>query len=165
MSSIDNCFEAHPSCCSDSDRLEPIARSDDLGSTLKSFFGSLKSVSFEQENRGNAGAPVHQNFRRGCLAGTGFCFISHIGDVQPCGYLNLIAGNIRRQPFREIYLKSELFRNLRDVSRLGGKCGYCEYRMICGGCRARAYGVQGNYLGEEPYCIYQPQRREKNPRM
>lgn len=158
-------FQAHPSCCLESDRLDSVGLSDDPRTTLKSFFGSLKSVSSEEEKRGNASAPVHQSFRRGCLAGTGFCFISHIGDVQPCGYLNLVAGNVRRQPFGEIYLKSELFRNLRDVSQLGGKCGCCEYRMICGGCRARAYSVQGDYLGEEPYCIYQPGKREKNLRI
>ena len=165
MSSIDNCFEAHPSCCSESDKFERVIPSDDQESTLKSFFGSLKSISSEQEDHRNAGASVHQSFRRGCLAGTGFCFISHIGDVQPCGYLNLAAGNVRRQSFGEIYLKSELFRNLRDISQLGGKCGYCEYRMICGGCRARAYSVQGDYLAEEPYCIYQPRKREKNSRI
>jgi radical SAM protein with 4Fe4S-binding SPASM domain len=165
MSSIDNCFEAHPSCCSESDKFERVIPSDDQESTLKSFFGSLKSISSEREDHRNADAPVHQSFRRGCLAGTGFCFVSHVGDVQPCGYLNLVAGNIRKQSFGEIYLESELFRNLRDVSQLGGKCGYCEYRMICGGCRARAYGVQGDYLGEEPYCIYQPRKREKNSRM
>lgn len=160
--SVDNCFQAHPSCCSESDRFDPVAPSDDLGSTLKSFFGSLKSISSEREDHRDASASAHQNFRRGCLAGSGFCFVSHIGDVQPCGYLNLAAGNVCRQSFGEIYLKSELFRNLRDVSQLGGKCGYCEYRMICGGCRARAYSVQGDYLSEEPYCIYQPGKREKN---
>jgi len=94
---------------------------------------------------------------RGCLAGTGFCFISHKGRVQGCGYLDVSAGNIREQSFGEIWHNSPLFRNLRDLSLVKGKCGACEYKRICGGCRARAYEATGDYLKEEPYCIYQPQ--------
>jgi heme b synthase len=93
---------------------------------------------------------------RGCLAGDGYCFISYRGDVTPCGYLPIVAGNIRERPFRDIYLDSPLFRSLRDFSRYEGKCGACEFLQVCGGCRARAYSLTGNYLAEEPYCIYQP---------
>lgn len=98
---------------------------------------------------------------RGCLAGTGVCFISHRGDVQPCGYLPLSAGNVMEKPFKEIWEGSELFKNLRDYNALEGKCGICEYRAFCGGCRARAYYETGNYLDEEPYCVYEPVRSLK----
>ncbi|MBN1497048.1 MAG: heme b synthase [Spirochaetes bacterium] len=95
---------------------------------------------------------------RGCLAGSGVCFISHRGDVQPCGYLPLVAGNVLRQPFHEIWSDSHLFRTLRDFDAMTGKCGYCEYRTVCGGCRARAYYETGDFLSDEPYCAYLPQR-------
>ncbi len=93
---------------------------------------------------------------RGCLAGTAVCFVSKLGQVQPCGYLPVAAGNIRRQAFREIWESSGLFADLRDVHLLKGKCGLCEYRVVCEGCRARAYAETGDYLEEEPYCIYYP---------
>lgn len=98
---------------------------------------------------------------RGCLGGTAFCFISHIGDVQPCGYLELNCGNIRHQSFETIWQESEVFKNLRDPNRYKGKCRRCEYRHVCGGCRARAYALTGDYLAEEPFCIYQPSGAEK----
>jgi heme b synthase len=93
---------------------------------------------------------------RGCLAADGYCFISHRGDVTPCGYFPVVAGNVRQRPFRGIYLESPLFRSLRDLADYEGKCGACEFLRVCGGCRARAYSLTGNYLAEEPYCIYQP---------
>jgi AdoMet-dependent heme synthase len=95
---------------------------------------------------------------RGCLAGTGFCFISHTGRVQGCGYLDVEAGNVRKTPFREIWLNSPVFKSLRDLSNIKGKCGACEYKRICGGCRARAYESSGDYLQSEPYCLHQPSR-------
>ena len=93
---------------------------------------------------------------RGCLGGSGFCFISHVGRVQACGYLDVEAGNIRKNSFSEIWRNSPLFNSLRDYSLVKGKCGACEYVSVCGGCRARAYEATGDYLAEEPYCIYQP---------
>jgi len=99
---------------------------------------------------------------KGCLAGTGVCFVSHKGDVYPCGYLPAFAGNIRKAPFPEIWKGSEVFKSLRDESLLTGKCGPCEFKSVCGGCRARAYAETGNYLAEEPYCAYTPFRL-KNP--
>ncbi len=93
---------------------------------------------------------------RGCLAGTGFCFVSHVGRVQGCGYLDVAAGNIREQPFSHIWRHSPLFEQLRDYSLIKGKCGRCEFKEVCGGCRARAYEGTGDYLAEEPYCIYKP---------
>jgi len=93
---------------------------------------------------------------RGCLAGSGVCFISHKGVVQPCGYLPLAAGDLRHQGFREIWEDSKLFAELRDPGQLEGKCGCCEFKLVCLGCRARAYGMTGNWKGEEPFCVYEP---------
>jgi heme b synthase len=95
---------------------------------------------------------------RGCLAGTGFCFISNQGVVQPCGFLALACGNVTETPFADIWHDSEIFAALRDPDRLEGKCGRCEYRRVCGGCRARAFEATGNFLTEEPLCSYQPPR-------
>jgi radical SAM protein with 4Fe4S-binding SPASM domain len=93
---------------------------------------------------------------RGCLAGIGFCFISHIGEVQGCGYFDKVAGNVREQTFPEVWRDSPLFNELRDFDGLKGKCGACEYKKVCGGCRARAYEATGDYMAEEPYCAYVP---------
>ncbi len=93
---------------------------------------------------------------RGCLGGISFCFISHVGQVQPCGYLELNCGNVREKPFPEIWEKSSTFQDLRNFDGYGGKCGRCEFRKVCGGCRARAYEISGDYMAEEPYCIYEP---------
>jgi len=95
---------------------------------------------------------------RGCLGGISFCFISHVGQVQPCGYLELNCGNVYKQSFAEIWENSKVFRNLRDLSKYGGKCGKCEFIKVCGGCRARAYEATGDYLAEEPLCLYQPKQ-------
>jgi heme b synthase len=93
---------------------------------------------------------------RGCLGGTGFCFISHTGIVQPCGFLDLPCGDVTRESFVRIWHDSEIFNKLRDYKQLEGKCGICEYKAVCGGCRARAYEATGDYLAEEPLCSYQP---------
>jgi heme b synthase len=93
---------------------------------------------------------------RGCLGGISFCFISHRGQVQPCGYLELDCGNVREIPFREIWTHSPVFQRLRNTDGYQGKCGRCEFRKVCGGCRARAYEVSGDEMAEEPYCIYEP---------
>jgi radical SAM protein with 4Fe4S-binding SPASM domain len=93
---------------------------------------------------------------RGCLGGISFCFISHVGQVQPCGYLELNCGNVRERPFDQIWAQSEIFKNLRNTDGYRGKCSRCEFRKVCGGCRARAYETSGDYMTEEPYCIYEP---------
>ena len=95
---------------------------------------------------------------RGCLAGQSFCFISHKGDVQPCGYLDLVVGNVRHTPLRTIWSEAPLFRQFRDPAAYQGKCGRCDYQPVCGGCRARAYAATGNPLGPEPLCAYVPSR-------
>jgi heme b synthase len=95
---------------------------------------------------------------RGCLGGIGFLFISHVGDVQPCGYLEALSGNVRRQRLKEIWESSPVFLRLRDFSAYRGRCGRCEYKRVCGGCRARAFERSGDFMAEEPLCIYQPGR-------
>ncbi len=96
---------------------------------------------------------------RGCLGGTGFCFISHTGQVQPCGYLELDCGNVRQTPFPEIWRSSKHFLEFRNPLDYKGKCGPCEYHKVCGGCRARAHSLTGNHLAEEPLCSYTPKAR------
>lgn len=100
---------------------------------------------------------------RGLNDGKGFVFISHKGDVFPSGFLPLSAGNIRQQTLESIYRESDLFRALRNTSKLEGKCGACEFKEICGGSRARAYALTGTPSGQEPCCAYVPkgyQRQE-----
>jgi AdoMet-dependent heme synthase len=96
---------------------------------------------------------------KGCLAGTAVCFISNQGEVYPCGYLPALAGDLKKQPFADIWENSVVFNQLRDVDNLKGKCGCCEFRNVCMGCRARAYAATGNYLDEEPFCIYEPRTK------
>jgi radical SAM protein with 4Fe4S-binding SPASM domain len=111
---------------------------------------------------------------RGCLAGITYCRIFANGDVTPCPYLPVSAGNIRTTPFPEIWNNSSLFAALRDPSHLTGKCGQCGYKSSCGGCRARAYrredamsslwcdglatpeAASGECCGEDPWCPYEP---------
>lgn len=95
----------------------------------------------------------------GCMGGKSFAFISHTGEVQICGFLEKSAGNLRANgfDFKEIWSSSDYLQEIRDVNSYAGKCGYCEYRRLCGGCRARAFALTGNYLETEPFCIYQPQ--------
>lgn len=95
---------------------------------------------------------------KGCLAGSAVCFVSYKGDVYPCGYFPVSAGNVLKTPIGEIWRDSTLFAALRDPSLLKGKCAGCEFARVCGGCRARAYAETGDYLEEEPYCVYQPRR-------
>jgi len=110
---------------------------------------------------------------RGCIAGLYYCRIYPNGDVTPCPYLPIKLGNVREKSFKEIWLNSQIFKALRDPNSLKGKCGTCEYRTLCGGCRARAYGLSSDfidycgdlhepaeakkdYLTEDPWCVYQP---------
>ncbi len=117
---------------------------------------NTQGVLLDEKSVTKAGKDATNSMTRGCLAGTGFCFISHSGKVQGCGYLNVEAGDVREKSFSEIWMNSTLFRELRDLSNIKGKCSLCEYKMVCGGCRARAYESTGDYLEAEPYCIYEP---------
>ena len=117
----------------------------------------LKPQTTGQPGGHAGGHPSDMNaVTKGCLAGTGVCFISHEGEVFPCGYLPVIAGDLRKQRFAEIWQNSAVFAELRDTGNLKGKCGCCEFRNICMGCRARAFAASGDYLDEEPFCVYQP---------
>ncbi|MFF4547703.1 TIGR04053 family radical SAM/SPASM domain-containing protein [Streptomyces sp. NPDC001435] len=89
-------------------------------------------------------------------AGRGFVFVSHHGTVHPSGFLPKSAGSVRETPLTEIYRNSELFTGLRDPDRLGGRCGSCEFRRVCGGSRSRAFAVTGDPYAEEPWCDYRP---------
>jgi heme b synthase len=105
---------------------------------------------------GQSGRPV----QAGCMGGKGFAFVSHVGVVQICGFLDTPCGDVRQANYdlRKIWETSEVFRQVRDVDSYQGRCGRCEFRNACGGCRARAYAMTGNYLAEEPFCTYQPKR-------
>ncbi len=88
--------------------------------------------------------------------GKGFAFVSHTGEVFPSGFLPISGGNVRHQTLTGIYRDSKLFQSLRDSSNLKGKCGRCEFRDLCGGSRARAYAITGDYFAQDPCCAYQP---------
>ena len=106
------------------------------------------------------GHPKGRSAGGGCLGGTAFAFISAAGKVAPCGYLPLEAGDVREGGFAKVWRESPLFIELRDRANLSGRCGACEYRKVCGGCRARAYALSGDHLAEEPYCTHVPRRAE-----
>lgn len=101
---------------------------------------------------------------KGCLAGQLIALIDVDGNVLPCSYFPEPAGNVKEQPFKEIWEHSKLFQELRDFKQYKGKCGVCEFVNVCGGCRARAYAIEGDYLSEEPFCSYVPKttRRKKD---
>ncbi|MBM4395512.1 MAG: radical SAM protein [Deltaproteobacteria bacterium] len=98
---------------------------------------------------------------KGCVAGQTICLIDAFGDVRPCSYMEPVAGNVFEQPFRKIWEDSPLMRSMRDFDSYGGRCGRCEYRNVCGGCRARAYSVAGDVMAEEPFCDYVPLRMRR----
>ncbi len=95
---------------------------------------------------------------KGCLAGQAVCFVSHTGEVFPCGYLPVSSGNVKNVPLPTIWKDSIVFADLRDDARLEGKCGMCEFKKVCMGCRARAFGTTHDYLAEEPNCNFTPTR-------
>jgi radical SAM protein len=92
----------------------------------------------------------------GVSEGRGFVFVSHTGEIYPSGFLPISAGNVLLDSLAHVYRTSPLFLELRDSDTRHGKCGYCEYRRLCGGSRARAYAFTGDYLAEDPRCAYQP---------
>jgi radical SAM protein with 4Fe4S-binding SPASM domain len=109
----------------------------------------------KQEQNGRAGS--HSIFRSpGVGDGRGFVFISHTGEIYPSGFLPISGGNVRRDSLVDVYRNSDLFRVLRDPAHREGKCSLCEYCRVCGGSRARAYAFTGNYLAEDPRCVFQP---------
>lgn len=113
----------------------------------------LKPTCAPQFMRIAAQMGVKTRFTKGCLAGISYCIITPRGFVQPCAYLEVQAGNIREQPFAEIWQSAEVFRILR-TEEYSGACGACNFKKICGGCRARAHFYYGDYMAEEPWCLY-----------
>lgn len=110
---------------------------------------------------------------RGCMAGLYYCRVYPNGEITPCPYLPIKLGNTREKSFKDIWFNAEVFKKIRDFDSLKGKCGVCDYRNLCGGCRARAYGLssdfidycgdlheptelKGDYLAEDPWCAYRP---------
>src|SRR3954447_25662611 len=96
----------------------------------------------------------------GVSDGKGFVFVSHEGEIFPSGFLPVSGGNVLEEGLPDVYRNSELFKTLRDTTRREGKCGICEYQKICGGSRSRAFALTGNYLAEDPRCVYQPNMAE-----
>jgi radical SAM protein with 4Fe4S-binding SPASM domain len=107
---------------------------------------------------GHGAQPNMSAMTKGCLAGQAVCFVSHTGEVFPCGYLPVSSGNITKIPFPTIWRDSQVFADLRDDTKLQGKCGLCEYKKVCMGCRARAFAEDHDYLAEEPNCNFIPMR-------
>jgi AdoMet-dependent heme synthase len=95
---------------------------------------------------------------KGVNDGNGFLFISHLGQIMPSGFLPVDCGNVRETDIVEVYRNHPVFKDLRNYENLKGKCGYCDYRDVCGGQRGRAYGVTGDYLESDPACLYEPVR-------
>jgi len=99
---------------------------------------------------------------KGCLAGQHIAFIDRLGRVLPCSYFPEPAGDLRREPFGEIWKSSPLFLALRDFGGYEGRCGRCEYLRVCGGCRARSYALrEGNFLAEDPFCTHEPRSQAR----
>ncbi len=101
---------------------------------------------------------------KGCMGGQSFAFVSNTGKVQICGFLDVECGDIRKEPFHAIWDTSKVFQEMRAWDDYNGRCGYCEFRKVCGGCRARAYAFTNNYMDEEPFCTYQPSESAKKAR-
>jgi radical SAM protein len=95
--------------------------------------------------------------RTGIVAGDGFAFVSHTGELFPSGFLPISAGNVREESVVDRYRNADLFRALRDRDELRGKCGACEFRRVCGGSRSRAYAHTGDPLASDPLCTYVPE--------
>jgi radical SAM protein with 4Fe4S-binding SPASM domain len=101
-------------------------------------------------------SPLLKNYAQGsCPAGKHYCRITPTGEVTPCPYMPVSAGNVRTQSFAEIWHGARPLQDLRRA-QLGGRCGTCEFSQICGGCRCRAYATYGDYLAEDPACEYTP---------
>ncbi len=93
---------------------------------------------------------------KGVNSGNGFVFVNYRGDIYPSGFLPLSCGNVRSDSIGEVYRSHPVFRELREPDLLKGKCGICEFRHICGGSRARAYALTGDYMEAERFCLYEP---------
>ena len=128
------------------------------------YYRILRQEGHFRPGPSHAGSSAHAHehgfsaMTKGCLGGQGFAFISHTGKVQICGFLELECGDLRQEDFafQRIWENSPLLQEIRDIACYHGKCGVCEFWQVCGGCRARAYSMTGDYLASEPFCTYQP---------
>lgn len=116
---------------------------------VKTLFAADPDSPFLKSYTGGAG---------GCPAGTHYLGIRPNGDVTPCPYLPAFGGNLKAEALRDVWASSDLFVKIRDRVSLGGRCGACEFNATCGGCRARAYGMTGDLLAEDPLCTHEPGR-------
>lgn len=114
------------------------------------FYTSGFGIHFEKDNIGRSMQGVNE--------GKGFVFISHTGEIYPSGFLPVSAGNVKTDDIADIYRNHVIFKTIRNYDLLKGKCGVCEFKKFCGGSRARAYGVTGDYMESEPYCAYIPKQ-------
>ncbi|WP_313896117.1 TIGR04053 family radical SAM/SPASM domain-containing protein [Streptomyces sp. YIM 98790] len=121
-----------------------------LGALYRRLRARARTLGLDEAVRRSRRPPLDIN------AGRGFVFVSHTGTVHPSGFLPLAAGDVRSSPLPEIYRGSRLFTGLRDADKLGGRCGRCEFRRVCGGSRSRAYGLTRDPYAEEPWCAYRP---------
>lgn len=103
------------------------------------------------------------SYASACYAGKNYCRITPDGEVTPCPYLPISVGNIRKESFVDLWGGADLFHQLRDPN-LKGKCGYCEFNFVCGGCRARAFALTGDYMGADEWCSYKPKEKSKTTR-
>jgi radical SAM protein len=127
-----------------------------IGESTKSEIRNPKSeIAFTTHSDDIRRAP------KGVNDGNGFVFVAHNGDVCPSGFLPIVAGNVRENHLVDVYRYAPLFQQLRNADGFKGKCGVCEFRTVCGGSRARAYAVTGDYLESEPFCVYQPRRKQE----
>lgn len=116
-----------------------------------------RRVGIESREQSTADRPAGTKRRAGIIAGDGFAFVSHTGDIYPSGFLPSAAGDVRTDDIVDVYRNADLFEALRDRSQLTGKCGVCEYRHVCGGSRSRAYATTGDPLASDPLCAYVPE--------
>ncbi len=91
---------------------------------------------------------------RSCMAGNGYIFVSYKGEVKPCGYFDMVVGSVREKPLADIYKKSQVLVDMREQTKLTGACGVCRFKTICGGCRARAFAVNNDYMSTDPNCKF-----------
>lgn len=134
-------------------RIEVMRNRGEMPEVSELYWRLLERLDLGTEVKKSSAKGIHRAF---VTDGRGMFFISHIGEIYPSGFLQISAGNVREQSVEDIYRNSDIFIKLRDPNNLRGKCGICEFRFICGGSRARAYALTGDYLAEEPCCIYRP---------
>jgi radical SAM protein with 4Fe4S-binding SPASM domain len=99
-------------------------------------------------------SPAYRSF--GIRDGHGIVFVSHTGDICPAGFLPLVTGNIRQDSLADVYRDAPVFQSLHDPTQFEGRCGQCQYHMLCGGSRSRAFEATGNALAEDPLCTHNP---------